>query len=76
MWDSSDAIAEEAVRACKLHHRFERVQDFMSVAYINCKDYIHAGYVALQQMTQLLYNDLCNQELGLAEVNFSNASIP
>jgi hypothetical protein len=63
VWDSSDTIAEEAVRACKLHHRFERVQDFMSVAYINCKDYIHAGYVTLQQMTQLLYNDLCNQEL-------------
>jgi hypothetical protein len=46
-----------------VNHRFERVQDFMSVAYINCKDYIHAGFVALQQMTQLLYNDLCNQEL-------------
>ncbi|XP_045031739.1 uncharacterized protein LOC116928160 isoform X2 [Daphnia magna] len=62
VWDSGDAIAEEAVRACKLHHRYERVKDFMSVAYINCKDYIHAGYVALQQMTQLLYNDVCNNQ--------------
>ncbi|KAI9562648.1 hypothetical protein GHT06_010102 [Daphnia sinensis] len=60
VWDSGDVIAEEAVRACKLHHRYERVKDYMSVAYINCKDYIHAGYVALQQMTQLLYNDVCN----------------
>ena len=59
IWDSSNPLAEEYIRSCKLAKRKD-VNKFTS--YTNCGDYIHTGFVALSSATQLLMNDICNYE--------------
>jgi hypothetical protein len=66
VWDSSNPLAEEYVRGCATLKRDElfeiddRPYPFKDVAYADCNDYIHTGYSALSQATQLLFNDICN----------------
>lgn len=66
VWDSSNPLAEEYVRGCATLKRDEpfEIDDrpylFKDVAYADCNDYIHTGYSALSQATQLLFNDICN----------------
>jgi hypothetical protein len=63
LWDSSDPLADEYVRACAILKRYEHssnnTKEYVT-AYANCNDYVHTGYSALSQATQLLFNDLCN----------------
>ncbi len=65
LWDSSDPLADEYVRACAIHKRYEHslssdnTKEY-ATAFANCNDYVHTGYSALSQATQLLFNDLCN----------------
>lgn len=42
------------------------------IAYRNCKDYIHTGYVALSLATQLLFNDICNKNFHNSYVVHTN----
>jgi hypothetical protein len=63
LWDSSDPFANEYVRGCAILKRYEHLSfnnNEYAIAYANCNDYIHTGYSALSQATQLLYNELCN----------------
>lgn len=70
IWDSSNPLAEEYVRSCVIFAERElRNSAFIKSGpdqYINtkpfknCQDYIHTGYVALSEATQLFYNDICN----------------
>ncbi|EFX82297.1 hypothetical protein DAPPUDRAFT_101790 [Daphnia pulex] len=66
LWDSSDPLADEYVRSCAILKRYEHSSDKSkdyATAYANCNDYVHTGYSALSQATQLLFNDLCNAHL-------------
>ncbi len=66
LWDSSDPLADEYVRSCAILKRYEHSSDNTkeyATAYANCNDYVHTGYSALSQATQLLFNDLCNAAL-------------
>jgi hypothetical protein len=67
LWDSSDPLADEYVRSCAILKRYEHSSDESNkeyaTAYANCNDYVHTGYSALSQATQLLFNDLCNAAL-------------
>jgi hypothetical protein len=67
LWDSSDPLADEYVRSCAILKRYEHSSDESNkeyaTAYANCNDYVHTGYSALSQATQLLFNDLCNAHL-------------
>jgi hypothetical protein len=64
IWDSSNPVAEEYVRACTLirrgHFGPSPYKD-PDHSYIDCNDYIHTGYSALSQATQLLYNYICSK---------------
>jgi hypothetical protein len=63
IWDSSNPIVEEYVRGCALSQRVQLGPNIFvdpADSYVNCLDYTHAGYSALSQSTQLLFNDLCN----------------
>jgi hypothetical protein len=67
LWDSSDSFADEYVRSCAILKRYEHPSDNAkeyATAYANCNDYVHTGYSALSQATQLLFNDLCNAHLS------------
>jgi hypothetical protein len=67
LWDSSDPFADEYVRSCAILKRYEHSYDKSNeyaMAYTNCNDFVHTGYSALSQATQLLYNDLCNAHLS------------
>jgi hypothetical protein len=67
LWDSSDPFADEYVRSCAILKRYEHPSDNAkeyATAYANCNDYVHTGYSALSQATQLLFNDLCNAHLS------------
>jgi hypothetical protein len=66
LWDSSDPFANEYARGCAINKRYEHwsfKNEEYATAYANCIDYIHMGYSALSQATQLLYNDLCNAHI-------------
>ena len=66
LWDSSDPLANEYARGCAIIKRYEHLSfnnKEYATAYANCNDYIHTGYSALSQATQLLYNDLCNAHI-------------
>lgn len=66
IWDSSNPLVEDYVRSCATLKRDEifdvqrRPYMYKDVAYADCNDYIHTGYSALSQATNLFYNDLCN----------------
>ncbi|KAI9559361.1 hypothetical protein GHT06_016150 [Daphnia sinensis] len=66
IWDSSDRLAEEYIRSCAVLKRDEIVHVdrrpylFKDAAFADCNDFIHTGYSALSQATNLLYNDICN----------------
>ncbi|KAK4010374.1 hypothetical protein OUZ56_019520 [Daphnia magna] len=70
IWDSSNPLVEEYTRDCTILKRDEKAKigdpsvpmDYAS-AYFNCDDYIHTGYAALSQATQLLFNDICNSQM-------------
>jgi hypothetical protein len=65
IWDSSNPLAEEYVRGCATIKRDEkftvdgRPYLFKDIAYADCNDYIHTGFLALSQATQLLFNNIC-----------------
>ncbi|EFX66757.1 hypothetical protein DAPPUDRAFT_262658 [Daphnia pulex] len=69
IWDSSNPLAEEYVRACATLKRDEIFDSngrpclFKDVTYYDCNDFIHTGYSALSQATQLLFNDICNNHV-------------
>ena len=69
IWDSCSPIVEEYIRGCSLlSRRKTRIQENWAGprpydGYFNCYDYIHPGYVAVSQMTQILLNDICNHLL-------------
>lgn len=69
IWDSSGPLAEEYIRSCAVLKRDEIVLDygrpylFKEGAYADFNDYIHTGYSALSQATNLLYNDICNNAM-------------
>ncbi|XP_057381559.1 N-acetylneuraminate 9-O-acetyltransferase-like [Daphnia carinata] len=71
IWDSSDPLAEEYIRSCAVLKRDEIVQVdrrsylFKDAAFADCNDFIHTGYSALSQATNLLYNDICNDVMEL-----------
>jgi hypothetical protein len=60
IWDSSNPLAEEYVRACSFSQRVQYATIDSADSFVNCKDYTHTGYKALSQSTQLLFNDICN----------------
>ncbi|XP_046452622.1 N-acetylneuraminate 9-O-acetyltransferase-like [Daphnia pulex] len=71
IWDSSNTLAEEYVRGCVIFPeresefffsktKFVPFEPINTKPYINCQDFIHIGYAALSQATQIFYNDLCN----------------
>ena len=60
IWDSSNPLAEEYVRACSFSQRVQYATIDSDDSFVNCKDYTHTGYKALSQSTQLLFNDICN----------------
>ncbi|XP_057369406.1 uncharacterized protein LOC130690407 [Daphnia carinata] len=66
IWDSSDPLAEEYVRSCVVLERDEvfyaghRPYLSKDTAFADCNDFIHTGYSALSEATNLLYNDICN----------------
>ncbi|KZS14819.1 Uncharacterized protein APZ42_020190 [Daphnia magna] len=66
IWDSSDPLAEEYIRSCaalkrdEIVHVDSRPYLFKDAAFADCNDFIHTGYSALSQATNLLYNDICN----------------
>ena len=61
IWDSGNPFTEKYIRAC---HQLKREEEYIRQqwlnAYFNCFDYIHPGYVALSQTTQILLNAICN----------------
>ena len=62
IWDSGNPSAEEYVRSCLIFKRQDfHVKKEKLEAYFNCFDYIHTGYAALSQVTQILLNGLCNK---------------
>ena len=72
IWDSGNPLVEEYVRSCVIHRRYEGRKtssktspglltlNYYSGAYRNCRSDVHAGYSALSQITQLLYNEICS----------------
>ena len=66
IWDSGNPIVEEYIRGCSLLNRWRsRIDEYWGMSrpydgYFICNDYIHPGYVALSQLTQILLNCLCN----------------
>ncbi|EFX78295.1 hypothetical protein DAPPUDRAFT_320629 [Daphnia pulex] len=60
IWDSCNPLAEEYVRGCTFSQRIQYALNDPSDSFFNFKDYSHAGYSALSQSTQLLLNDICN----------------
>ncbi|XP_046632225.1 N-acetylneuraminate 9-O-acetyltransferase-like [Daphnia pulicaria] len=62
IWDSSNIFAEEYVRGCRVFSERETAGKY-SLQYTSCRDYIHTGYTALSQATQLLLNQICNLKL-------------
>lgn len=77
VWDSSNPLAEEYIRGCiafpeRVIRKIvnaqvleQEVNEFFNIEqFIDCQDFIHTGYVALSQATQLLYNDICNAILN------------
>ncbi|XP_045031977.1 N-acetylneuraminate 9-O-acetyltransferase-like [Daphnia magna] len=68
MYDSSNLWAVEYSRSCFV---FQREGKFNATSiksyiisnniYVSCKDFVHTGYSALSQATQLLLNDICNE---------------
>ncbi len=60
IWDSSNPLAEEYVRACSFSQQVQFANIDSAYSFVNCKDYTHTGYKALSQSTQLLFNDICN----------------
>lgn len=58
MWDSLDPIMDDYIRSCRLNFRINpqyHLQQFYA-----CLDYVHPGYVALNEAIQLILNDICN----------------
>ncbi len=71
IWESSNALAEEYVRGCLLLKRdssgfilFSQPSVVNSKPFINCRDFVHTGTVAITQATQILFNDICNVQLN------------
>jgi hypothetical protein len=62
IWDSSNPLAEEYVRVCAFSQRVQYAYRDSSDSFYNCKDFSHTGYSALSQATQLLFNDICNDQ--------------
>ncbi len=60
IWDSSNPLAEEYVRACAFSQRAQYASIDPANSFVNCNDYTHIGYKALSQSTQLLFNYICN----------------
>lgn len=66
IWDSSNPLGEEYIRSCAVLKRDEIVHVdsrpylFKDSAFADCNDFIHTGYSALSEATNLLYNDICN----------------
>ena len=59
-WDSSNRVVEEYVRSCSVA---ERTASQWIDTWMDCTDYIHPGYSAMTQTTQILINDMCNGAL-------------
>jgi hypothetical protein len=60
IWDSGNPLVEEYIRSCFILERDEphssRTYDSF---YFNCNDFIHTGYSALSQATQIIFNYIC-----------------
>lgn len=59
IWDTTDAIVEEYVRACALLLREDDDLWGVSVVY-KCKDMLHPGSAAVNPSTHILLNEICN----------------
>lgn len=53
IWDESYYLAHEYVRSCVIHGRSDVTK------FLDCKDYIHTGYAAVFQATQMLLHEIC-----------------
>ena len=72
IWDSANPLAEEYVRACELLRRHDvHLGREWFEAYYNCVDFIHTGYSALSQTTQILLNDICHAKRRRHRFNFT-----
>ncbi len=62
IWDSSTPFVEEYIRACTILQRVNYGPLALldpADSYLNCHDFIHAGYSTLSFASQFLYNDVC-----------------
>ena len=55
IWDSGVELATEYTRGCAILKRAQENK------HHRCADFIHIGYVAIDQTTQILLNFLCNR---------------
>jgi len=55
IWTSANDLAEEYLRGCKINFRSD------SSWYRRCDDFVHTGFVAVYNASQILLNHLCNR---------------
>ena len=58
IWDSGVELASEYTRGCAISKRVQENK------HHRCDDFVHIGYVAIDQTTQILLNFLCNRRLA------------
>ena len=57
-WRSTAPISWEYIRGCEMIDREHARR------YHYCPDFVHIGYVAVDNTTQILLNYLCNKRMG------------
>ncbi len=60
VWDSLDLIMASYKQSCG--RNFRENPQFPLQKFNGCGDYLHPGYVALNEATQLLLNNICNRD--------------
>ncbi len=76
IWDSSNPLAEEYVRACSFSQRVQYATIDSADSFVNCKDYTHTGYRGVVNSKKSSYTLGFFQKIPKKSQKSKNQKIP